>query len=394
VIAIVGACHDVTQRVSIEAERNKAEELQRIVMEAASDIITVHDAQGGNMEFASTALGRLLGRSTDIVGSDIIGLIHPDDLAEVMEQRKKAAPGKITTTTYRMRDVGGHYVWFESALSLVCEETTGELRHIVGVMRDVSERKAAELEMQLAHEAADAANKAKSSFLANMSHELRTPLNAIIGFTDLMCHETFGPIENSRYREYVSLIHNSGQYLLDLINDVLDMAKIESGKFELNIKNVNLAETIGECVQTMAERAASAGVAVNASLPVQGLFCRADGRAMKQILLNLLSNAIKFTPTGGHVDITATIEDNVVRIEIRDDGIGISTADLPRLAKPFVQVCEDPNLAKKGTGLGLALVRALIEQHGGHLTIESPAQEGTIVTIEFPSFNTRCENAA
>jgi signal transduction histidine kinase len=261
-------------------------------------------------------------------------------------------------------------------------------------MRDVSERKAAELEMQAARTAAEAANKAKSNFLANMSHELRTPLNAVIGFTDVMCHETFGPIENPRYREYVSLIHNSGQYLLDLINDILDMAKIESGKFELNLKDFDLAETIGECIQTMAERAASAGVGVNASLPARNLVCRADSRAMKQILLNLLSNAIKFTPPGGHVNVTATMEGDVVRIEIRDDGIGIAAADLPRLAKPFVQVCDNPNLAKKGTGLGLALVRALIEQHGGHLTIESPAQEGTIVTVEFPRFATGSKAAA
>ena len=213
---------------------------------------------------------------------------------------------------------------------------------------------------------------------------MRTPLNAILGFTDVMRGEMFGPLENPRYREYVALIHNSGQLLLDLIGDILDMAKIEAGKFQLSLEQVNLADTIGECMDMLANRAEQGGIHINAVLPAQGVECTADRRAMKQIVLNLLSNAVKFTPAGGRIDVAAIIQDDRVRIEVRDNGMGIAAEDLPRLARAFEQVCADPKLAKSGTGLGLALVRALAEKHGGRLSIESPGRKGTIATVEIP----------
>lgn len=383
-IAIAGATRDVTELVTAELERNRVEELQRVLTDAASDVMVVHDPQG-NIQFASPALERILGWTTrEYTGETVLRLVHPDDVPAVMKMATTAAPGEFTTATYRIRHADGRYIWVETKLTVVCIKSTGDIRYIVTVMRDVSDRKAHELALVAAREAAEAANRAKSSFLANMSHELRTPLNAIIGFADMMGHEMLGSLGNPRYREYVSLIHKSGQHLLDLINDILDVAKIEAGKHDLNIKEIDLVEAIHECIRTVADRAENSGISLNVTIPAQGLMCYADQRALKQIVLNLLSNAIKFTSAGGRIDVTARLDDELVRIEVRDTGIGVAAEDLPRLARPFVQVCDDPMLAKAGTGLGLALVRALVEQHGGHFKIDSPGQQGTIATVEFP----------
>jgi PAS domain S-box-containing protein len=384
VISVIGVCHDVTQQVTAETERAKAQERYRLMMEEASDIIMLHGLQG-RVEFASAALGRILGRTIrEFDDKGYLEIVHPDDRAEAKKLATRPPCGTTFTATYRARHAAGHYVWIEASTRSVFDDVTGEFRHIVAASRDVTERKAQELVTEAAREAAEAANRAKSAFLANMSHELRTPLNAIIGFADIMREEMFGSIQNPRYREYVSLIHNSGELLLDLIGDILDMAKIEAGKFKLSFETMNLAETVDECLQMLSERAARGGVRVNAVVPAQGVVCSADRRAMKQIVLNLLSNAVKFTPAGGRVDIAASIENDFVRIEVRDSGVGIAAEDLPRLAHPFEQVCADPKLAKSGSGLGLALVRALAENHGGRLTIESPGRKGTIATVEIP----------
>jgi len=380
-IAMIGATRDVTQLVLAETERCRIEQVYRILTEAASDIMIVHDLQG-KVEFASASLERVLGWTKhEFEGDSVVGLVHPDDFPTVMELRRELAPGRFTTATYRLRHADGRYIWFETTMSVVRDDKTC---YIVTVLRDVSERMAHELKLVAACEAAEAANRAKSAFLANMSHELRTPLNAIIGFADMMRHETFGPVGDLHYRDYVGSIHKSGQHLLDLINDILDVAKIEAGKFDLKIEEMDLAETLEECMRTMVERAAQGGISLKTVLPAESLACEADRRAIKQIILNLLSNAIKFTPTGGHVDVAARADGDLMRIEVRDTGIGVAAEDLPRLAKPFEQVCDDPFLAKSGTGLGLALVRALVEQHGGQLRIDSPGQNGTIVTVEFP----------
>jgi PAS domain S-box-containing protein len=394
IVAIVGATHDITERLQAEAERDKAQNLYRIMTEAASDIILLHDTSG-NVEFASAALGRVLGwTAEDVGGVHAIELVHPDDRDEIITLRQNSVPGDRFTATYRMRRVDGEYLWFEATVSLVQDEDNDKLRHTVVVLRDVNERKAQDLAIREAFATAEKANRAKSTFLANMSHELRTPLNAIIGFAEVMEQKVFGPVDNPHYADYVSLIHKSGRHLLELINDVLDMSKIEAGKFKLSLEDVDVIKNIDECVQTLAERAASGDVTLNVSAPSAGLICRADRRAFKQIVLNLVSNAIKFTPPGGHVDVTTTVTDGCLRLEVRDDGIGIAAEELPRLGKPFEQVCDDSRLAKSGTGLGLALVTSLVKEHGGRFGIESEPGHGTCVTIELPLFHDRKEQAA
>jgi signal transduction histidine kinase len=259
------------------------------------------------------------------------------------------------------------------------------LRDVLSVSRDVSERIQQELELKAARERAENASRAKSRFLANMSHELRTPLNAVIGFTDMMRQHTFGPLGNEKYEEYATLIYDSGQLLLDLISDMLDMAKIEAGKLELNIETVDFNGAVEDGTRLLRDRAAESGLELTIALPSEPLFIAADKRAIKQIMLNLLSNAIKFTPAGGAIDISVTAAKGLATIVIADTGVGIAPDDLDRLGRPFEQANGNPMLASAGgSGLGLALVRALTEKHGGILQIESEEGFGTTVRVSFP----------
>jgi len=234
---------------------------------------------------------------------------------------------------------------------------------------------------------AEGANQAKSEFLANMSHELRTPLNAINGFSEIMVGELFGPLGDKRYAEYAKDILDSGQHLLALINDILDMAKIEAGKFNLKFDPMRMEEVIEDATRLMRNRAESAGLGLALDMPnlpeIEG-----DYRALKQVLLNLLSNALKFTPRGGVVTVRAAIETGPygerLRVGVHDTGIGISKTDMDRLARPFEQIESQLSKTQQGSGLGLALTKSLVEMHGGVLEIQSSPGEGTIVSFALP----------
>jgi signal transduction histidine kinase len=247
-------------------------------------------------------------------------------------------------------------------------------------------------EALVARDAAERANRMKSMFLATMSHELRTPLNAIIGFSELMQAQFYGPHSDPRYREYSGLIESAGRHLLSLINDVLDMSKIEAGKFELYRQKLDAREIVRDCVELMHERAAQGGVSLTEDVPGRPLWINADKRAMKQILLNLLSNAIKFTPRNGRVVVRAKRADGKLFLSVEDSGIGIAADQLGRLGNPFVQVRTSAGASHEGTGLGLALVRALAEIHEGALKMESIRGRGTTATVIVPAID--CENEA
>jgi signal transduction histidine kinase len=237
----------------------------------------------------------------------------------------------------------------------------------------------------VAKEAAEKANRTKSMFLANMSHELRTPLNAVIGFAEMMHGELFGPLGDPHYREYTSVIQGAGRHLLELINDILDMSKIEAGKHEIKREHLDIGDIIRDSLGLMAENASSGGVTLVSDLPSSPLAIDADRRAMKQILLNLLSNAIKFTPSGGKVTAKAGLVDGRVVLSVRDTGIGIPKDQIYRLGNPFVQIRNHAGVSQNGTGLGLALVRSLAEMQDGELKIESEEGRGTLVSVSFPA---------
>ncbi len=382
VVAIIGVCHDVTQKVMAETEREKTQQRYRLIAEEASDIILLQE--NDQNVFTSNAMERLLDRKPEeFQNGEYLKIVHPDDVDEAKKVLGRPPAGETRTATYRVRHADGHYIWFEISTRGVHDEATGTFWEI-SVGRDVTGRKEQELALRAAQERAEAASKAKSLFFANMSHELRTPLNAIIGFTDIMCSEMFGALGNPRYREYAALIRASGKHLLDLIGDILDVAKIDAGKLELSFVPCDLGDCIREGADLLAERAREAGLALSVDIPDADLSLVADGRALKQIVLNLLSNAVKFTQSGGRVAIGARGEPGSVTLYVRDTGLGIPAEALERLGRPFEQVCTDPMLAKGGAGLGLSLVRAFTEKHGGSMRIESEVGAGTEVTVEFP----------
>ena len=232
---------------------------------------------------------------------------------------------------------------------------------------------------------AETASRAKSQFLANMSHELRTPLNAIIGFSDVMTKGVFGPIGSPRYLQYAADINRSGQHLLELINGVLDMSRIEAGQHALSPEEVELAALAEECLGYVSVRAEESGVALENATGAERLRVRVDRRALRQILLNLLSNAVKFTPRGGRVRIEARSEGKAVAISVADSGIGIPAADIERIFEPFQQAESTVARRREGTGLGLSITKNLVALSGGSIAVASEVGKGTTITVRLPA---------
>ena len=252
---------------------------------------------------------------------------------------------------------------------------------LVALVRDVTEERDRMAVLEQGKADAEALAAGKARFLANMSHELRTPLNAIMGFSDIMRSRMFGPLPD-KYAEYGSLIHESGAHLLDLINDVLDMSKIEAARYELSREIFDGREAISAALRLLRVQADGARVQLRGVLPPVPLTIDADRRALKQIVLNLVSNALKFTPKGGSVTVTAHGYEGMFELVVADNGVGISKSDLDRLGRPYEQA--DAGRATQGTGLGLSLVRSFAELHGGEMTIESALGEGATVSIRLP----------
>jgi signal transduction histidine kinase len=256
---------------------------------------------------------------------------------------------------------------------------------VISIYSDVTEIKASERKLIEARSQAEAASRAKGDFLANMSHELRTPLNAIIGFSEVISNELFGPIANEKYLEYIKDIHTSSLHLLSIINDVLDMSKIEAGKVELSKEIVQIQNVISEVIRMVHEKARSRDIELIAQLPDQEIEIWADERSMKQIFLNLLSNAIKFSREGGQIYVRNTADrPDVAVLEIEDHGIGMNEEEQQLALQPFGQAKPVITRNYDGTGLGLPITKGLVEAHGGTLTIDSRAGRGTIVRIVLP----------
>ncbi len=256
------------------------------------------------------------------------------------------------------------------------------------LIQDIAARHRIEAELIAAKQVSDAANRAKTQFLANMSHELRTPLNAVIGFAEALESGIFGAM-SGKQTEYVGDIRRSGQHLLSLINDILDTTKIESGKYVLHQEDLAVGELIGECLRQMEPLAVEKGVTLTAALPASLPILHADARAVRQILLNLLSNAVKFTPPGGRIAVEADRAARSLRLRVSDTGIGIPALELEQVMEPFHQVDNSHTRRYAGTGLGLPLVKSLVELQDGRFVLSSVLGRGTTATVLFPQSRLR-----
>jgi two-component system, cell cycle sensor histidine kinase DivJ len=369
------------------------EERFRLLAENATDMITRHDERGRVM-FASFASQQLLGTpAAKLYGDGLFEQVHVADRPAYLTALSRCdAKNEPIAVEFRLRRVGiapqTRYVWVE----MRCRPMRSEGGHgdrpsrcgIVAVTRDISDRKAQEAELMRTRDEAESSSRAKTLFLANMSHELRTPLNAVIGFSEILSRELFGALGEARYRDYARLIHESGEHLLNVVNDILDMSKIEAGKFKIVKESFKVASLVTSCSEIMRHAADKKGITLVTDVAPGLPELAADKRACKQMLLNVLSNSIKFTNTGGWVRVSAREERDAIALIVADNGIGIAEGDLPKLGTPFVQADNSYDRSYDGAGLGLSVVKGLARLHGGRLEIVSTLGEGTTVRIILP----------
>lgn len=292
--------------------------------------------------------------------------------------------GTVRDFEAALRRQDGDIIWV-SINSHVVRSENGNLLHFEATFNDITVRRRTEQALIAAKEQADYANRSKSEFLANMSHELRTPLNAIIGFSEIIKDELFGKVGQAQYVEYAKDIYDSGELLLSLINDILDMSKIEAGKRDLSETVININRTAQACLRLVAARAKASKQHLNIKIPKDFPDLRGEERAIKQVIVNLLTNAIKFTPEGGTITVHARMTpDREMVIAVEDSGIGIAPEHMDVVLAPFGQIESALSRKNQGTGLGLPLTKALVELHDGTLELASKVGEGTTVTLTFP----------
>lgn len=316
--------------------------------------------------------------------SNINRLIHKRDLSRLMQGFERAVIDKKEyTLEFRLVRPDGtlRYALCEGRCKLNDE---GDVIKLFGVIQDITDQTLTERALRQAKEAAEQAYQAKTRFLANMSHELRTPLNAIIGFSEMMQRQLLGPIGNERYLDYLTGIHQSGEHLLDLISDILDMSKIEVGKYKLSLEEINVNKTLRIATHMMDGRAQESGLKLVLNCPEEDPKIIADRRAVMQILLNLLSNSVKFTKAGGQVELSCSVTNDGILLKVSDTGVGIPRLKLERVTRPFEQVANAMTRNHEGSGLGLSITKNLVELHGGELTIKSQMGVGTTVSVSLP----------
>tara|TARA_R110001599_G_C12276972_1_gene662722 strand:+ start:22641 stop:24773 length:2133 start_codon:yes stop_codon:yes gene_type:complete len=388
IIDDTGRCVRMTGMITdIDAERRSAEALKL----SQAQIINLLDNSPAPIYFKDRDLRFILvnRRYTEVYGyetKDLLGKTSEEVFCDslgtsfVAHDKEVLKSGRLVVHEENINNT----IFMTAKFPIIDFE--GALIGIGGIETDITERVKVEEAYRKARDQAEAANRAKSSFLANMSHELRTPLNSIIGFSDSLLSGTQGNIADKNQREYLSNILSAGSHLLELINDILDLSRIESGQMELEETDVDIAAIVAGVLGLTAERANSAGIQIVDRIDPNVPRVRADERQIRQVLLNLLSNALKFTHSGGKIRITAGLVPNGdVAIEVRDNGIGIAPDDLARVQQPFIQVADSQTRDHEGTGLGLAIVKSIVELHSGEFRLASTPGHGTTARFTLPA---------
>ncbi len=372
----------------------REEERYRLLARNMSDVISRHRCNGA-VQFISPAAETMLGApAARMLGHGLFDHVHVADRPAYLTALSNAARGdEAASVEFRLRRErqldanvglsGSDFIWVEMRCRPL-EQAGGSQAEVVAVMRDVTDRKIQEQSLELARNAAEQADAAKTRFLATVSHELRTPLNAIIGFSEMIAHEDTLQLDAVRRKEYAKLINDSGQHLLSVVNGILDMSKIEAGNFEISPEPFVPRGALMNCCNLLALKAREGGVDLVVNAPQELPEIIGDPRAFRQIVLNLVSNAIKFTERGGRVTISADVEEPHLMLRVSDTGVGIAADDLKMIGHPFFQAGKTYQRRHEGTGLGLSIVKSLVGMHGGELTFQSKVDEGTTVTVTLP----------
>jgi PAS domain S-box-containing protein len=368
---------------ALGAAEAEARELKTI-LDTATDGVLVLDGEGRILA-ASAGSEALFGRDgRALTASTIVDLIAPESqrvaLDCLAEMTREGGPPKSGREVIGRGRDGGLLPLFMTLGRL------GDGKRFCAVFQNLTPWKKTEVELVTARRQAEKASSAKSEFLAKVSHEIRTPLNSIIGFSEVMMDERFGPIANDRYKQYLKDIHESGGHLVSLLNDLLDLSKIEAGKLDLSFGSVSLNDLTQQCVSLMQPQANQERVIIRTSLPNVLPQIMADARSVRQIVLNLLSNSIKFTGAGGQVIVsTAHTDDGEVVLRVRDTGLGMTEKEIQMALEPFRQLATSSRWGSGGTGLGLPLTKALAEANRANFSIKSAVNAGTLVEVSFPS---------
>jgi PAS domain S-box-containing protein len=357
----------------------------RAILNTATDGVVLLDREGRIISVNRSAEALFGYQSRELSGLPFAGLFAPESQRIAFEELDRAGRDGASGVLAEGREVFGRGRE-QTAMPLLM--TVGQVSgadKLCAVFRNLAPWKKAEDDLITAKQQAERASSAKSDFLAKISHEIRTPLNAIIGFSEVMMEERFGPVGNERYKQYLKDIHTSGGHLISLLNDLLDLSKIEAGKLELDFARLDLNELIQQCVALMQPQANRERIIIRTALSATLPPVLADARSVRQIALNLLSNSIKFTGAGGQVIVSTAVNDiGEVVLRVRDTGVGMSEKDIAIALEPFRQLATSARFGSGGTGLGLPLTKALAEANRATFSIKSAVNAGTLIEVAFP----------